>query len=441
MISFRGLALAPATLLLLAIVSATNATAQETRRLSAVELFAFAEQERSHGQLAEAETVYHALAKDPDPEIRAEARFRFGMLLADEKRYKDAALSFRALLDEKPDAARVRLELARVLALMGDSDGARRQIRQAQAAGLPADVATVVDQFASALRSTKRFGGSIEVSLAPDTNINRATSATTLDTIIAPLTLDRDARARSGVGIKLGGQGYARLPLSHGVTLLGRASVSARLYGAHQFDDISASLAVGPEWTLKHDRLQPAIVATRRYYGGHFYAQTEGGSVNWMHVVGRRGQIESEFSASRVRYAANDLQDGMIYDGSVAIERAFSAKLGGSLTLSATRQSARDPGYATTSGGPSVVVWRDLGAMTVYGTAAYRHLASDARLFLYPRSRTDDYVRVAGGMVFRKLAFAGLAPLVRVAWERNASTVGIYDYRRLSVETGITRAF
>jgi hypothetical protein len=441
MTSFRRLALAPTALLLLALVSARSAAAQETRRLSAVELFALGDQNRSNGQMADAETIYRALARDPDPEIRAEARFRLGMMLADEKRYKDAALTFRALLDEKPDAARVRLELARVLALMGDPDGARRQIRQAQAAGLPVEVATVVDQFANALRSTKRFGGSVELSLAPDTNINRATSATTLDTIIAPLTLDRDARAQSGLGVKLGGQGYARLPLSRGVTLLGRASASATLYGAQQFDDISASLAAGPEFTFRRDRLQPALVATRRYYGGHFYAQTEGASVNWMHVVGRRGQIESDFSAARARYALNDLQDGMIYDGSVAIERAFSARLGASLTLSATRQTARDPGYATKSGGPSLLVWRDLGAMTVYGTAAYRHLSSDARLFLYPRSRTDDFVRVAGGMVFRKLAFAGLAPLVRIAWERNASTVGIYDYRRVSVETGITRAF
>src|SRR5258706_12736595 len=115
--------------------------------------------------------------------------------------------------------------------------------------------------------------------------------------------------------------------------------------------------------------------------------------------------------------------------------------MGGSLTISATRQTGRDPGYATTSEGASLVTWRDVGSMTVYATGAYRHLESDARLFLYPRSRTDDYVRIGIGAVLRKLAFAGLAPLVRVSWERNASTVGIYDYRLASVETGISRAF
>src|SRR5258706_249922 len=204
--------------------------------MSAPELFDLAERARAAGRTADVETMLRALAKDPAPEIRAEARFRLGMMLADQKRYKDAAIAFRQLLDEKPDVARVRLELARVLALMGDPDGARHEIRQAQAVGLPADIAAVVDQFASALRSTKRFGGSLEVSLAPDSNINRATSATTLDTIIAPLTLDRDARAQSGVGVKLGGQGYARLPVSPGLSLLGRASLSASLYSGHHVD-------------------------------------------------------------------------------------------------------------------------------------------------------------------------------------------------------------
>jgi hypothetical protein len=35
----------------------------------------------------------------------------------------------------------------------------------------------------------------------------------------------------------------------------------------------------------------------------------------------------------------------------------------------------------------------------------------------------------------------GFAPLVRIAWEQNRSTVGIYAYHRLSVDLGVARAF
>jgi len=416
----------------------------ESRQISglhAADLFAAAARAEAARAFADAETIYRALAKDPDIEIRSEARFRLGVMLEGEKRYRDAAIAFRALLDEKPNAARVRLELAKVLALMGDEGGARRQIRQAQAGGLPPEVAIVVNQFANALRSAKPFGGSLELSLAPDSNINRATSSATLDTVIAPLTLSRDAREQSGIGLKLGGQAYVRLPLGPRVTVLGRASVGGTLYTKSQFDDISTSLAAGPEVSFRKNRLRPAATIGWRYYGGHFYARTEGGEVNWMHVAGKRGQIEVDLSAAHAGYALNPLQNGMIYDGSIAIERAFTAKTGGSLTVSADRQSAADPGYATTSGGATALLWRDLGSLTLYGSASYRHLGSDARLFLYPKSRTDDFYRVSLGIAFRKLQVAGLAPLARLAWERNVSTVGIYDYRRIALELGVTRAF
>ena len=126
--------------------------------LSAGQLFALADQAKSDGRDEDALALYAALSRDPDAEVRAEARFRRGMLLAERKRYADAAVVFRALLDEKPNAARVRLELARVLALVGDEAGARRAVRQAQAIGLPQDVAATVDQFARALRSARPFG-------------------------------------------------------------------------------------------------------------------------------------------------------------------------------------------------------------------------------------------------------------------------------------------
>jgi len=44
-------------------------------------------------------------------------------------------------------------------------------------------------------------------------------------------------------------------------------------------------------------------------------------------------------------------------------------------------------------------------------------------------------------VTMRKLTVAGFAPVFRVRYERNSSTVGIYDYKRLAGEVGITRAF
>lgn len=414
--------------------------------LSAAQLFELAEQARIAGHRADAEAIYTALARDPDLDIRSEARFRLGMMLADAQRYADAALAFRAILDEQPRVARVRLELARVLAAMGDEGRARQQLRQAQAGGLPPDVAVVVDRFATALRSTRRFGGTIEFALAPDSNINRATDARTLDTAIAPLTLSDDARQQSGLGAHLSGQIYARLGLGERLSLVPRLSGDGIFYRQGQFNDMSGSALVGIEWQAGRDRFIPSVGVTWRTYGGAAYARTKTADIRWMHRLGRRAQTDMSLSYGRTHYLRNRWQDGNLFNLGLSLERALSARSGVGLSLSGSHQTARDPAYATISGGLTLLGWRDMGKVTLFANATARRLESDAAVLfagvpLYGDRRKEWFLRAGGGATFRQIEVAGFSPVVRLAYERNISTVGIYDYRRATVDIGITRAF
>lgn len=409
--------------------------------LSAIDLFALADRARAAGHPDQALTLYDALTHDGDAEVRAEARFRKGQLLAEQRRYAEAAATFRALLDEKPEASRVRLELARVLASMGDEGGARRAVRQAQAAGLPDDVAPLVDQFARALRSARPFGGSVQLALAPDTNVNRATQARTLDTVIAPLTLSRDARARSGLGVRLGGQGYARLPLSSNLSLLPRAAMLGSFYGRSGFNDVSASALLGLEWRHGGDRWSPSGGVTQRWYGGAPYARTATAALDWLHPLGRRAQLIVHGGAAASDYRVNDLQDGGLFDASIGYEQATSPRAGFGATLSGYRQTARDPGYATIAGGLTLSAWQELGKTTLFVNTAVSRLEGDQRLFLFPERRREWLVTSSAGASLRQLAFRDFAPLVRLTLERNSSSVGLYRYRRLAAEVGLTRAF
>lgn len=409
--------------------------------LSPADVMAVAEQAEAAGDTATAITAYRALAVDPDVDVRSEARFRHGRLLAAAKDYRGAALLYRAILDERPDAGRVRLELANMLYLIGDLGGSRRELRQARAGGLPTEVAAVVDQFAGALRSLRPYGASISVALAPDSNINRATNAETLDTIIAPLELSEDAQARSGVGLKLGAQAFARLPIGDRLTLLPRLSGQGDIYRDERFNDVSTSAGLGLEFVAGANRIRPALGATWRIYGGDLYARTQSLSVNWILPAGPRAQFSADASLNRARYLQNPLQDGWIYDLNASYERALDARTGGTLTLSATRQTARDPGYSTTSAGATLLAYRELGRVTAFGSLGLRRLEGDARLFLFTDRRKEWLFSASAGATFRQAAVAGFAPLVRASYERNASSVGIYDYGRTSVEFGIARAF
>jgi tetratricopeptide (TPR) repeat protein len=409
--------------------------------LSAVQLFALADARRAEHRPRDAELILDALRRDLDPEVRAEARFREGMMFADAKRYRQAAGLFRQLLDEKPGATRVRLELARVLAAMGDEESARRELRQARAAGLPADVALAVDRFSRALRATQRFGGSFQVALAPDSNVNRATQARTLDTVVAPLTLSRDARARTGLGLDFAGQGYARLPVGDRLWLVPHVATRGDIYRQDRFNDVSASALLGIEWDVGRDRVSPSIGQTWRWYGGPLYARTQTATVDWLHPAGPRAQWDVQLGASRARFDRVPLQNGGLYNLGFSYDRAIGLRSGVTLSADALRQTAADPGYATTSGGGSVLVWRSLGTRTLFLSAGLHRLEGDEALFLFPQRRREWLTQLSGGASFRKLQLWGLAPLVRVGFERNRSTVGIYRYTRLSAQLGLTRAF
>lgn len=421
---------------------ATSSDAPQPVKVSAEQLFAIADQARAARDFTTAETAYRALSADPDAELRIEARFRLAMMLADDLgKYREAAVLLREILDEKPDAARVRIELARMQAMLGDLRAAERELRAAQAAGLPPEVEQQIRFYAAALSARKPFGGSIAIAFAPDSNINRATRSDTLGTIIGDFTLDEDAKARSGLGLALRGQAYFRTGLDKRSQLLVRASTYANLYRAKQFDDIALSIQAGPEYASGKDRINISGEATWRWYGLDPYSFSAGAGATWQHPMGDKAQLRIDGRIADVNNRRNRLQDATNLQLAVSYDRAFSAKFGGGLQISGNREAARDPGYSTASGGVTAYVFRELGKTTVTATAGYSHLEADRRLLLYPKRRIDDRFNASIGASFRFLKIGTFAPTVKFGWEQNKSTVEIWDYSRISAEFGITSAF
>ncbi|GFM28734.1 uncharacterized protein PY1_contig-05-128 [Novosphingobium sp. PY1] len=409
---------------------------------SAAQLFTLADQARARHDFATAETTYRALTQDRDVEIRTEARFRLGMMLADDlKLYAKAALEFRRILDDKPNAARVRLELARMQAMLGNMGAARKELRAAEAAGLPPAVEQLVRFYSRALNARKPLGGSVELALAPDSNINRATRSDTLGTVIGDFALDKDAQAKSGLGLDLQGQGYFRLGIEPGADLLVRASGSATLYRDPDFNDITVGIQAGPQYNWGANQLTLSFGPSWRWYGGEPYSTTIGGNASWQRPVGKRSQLRLDGGIAHVDNKRNALQTADDFTLSASLDRAFSARTGGGVQVYGFRGAARDPSYSLASGGASVYLFREIGRTALVGTLGYSHLEADERLFLYPRRRIEDRYNASLAVTLRALHLGSFAPLVRVKWERNRSSIEIYDYRRVAAEFGVTSAF
>lgn len=409
--------------------------------LSAAQLFELADAALDKGDFQTAETVFRALTDDSSLPTRNEARFRLAMLLASQGKRKEAAVLLRQILDEEPSAQRVRLELAHVLDLMGDEAGARRALREAQAGGLPPDVARIVDRYSAALRAQKPLGASFELAIAPDSNINRATRSDTLGTVLGDFTLNQDAQARSGVGLALRGQVYGRLLLGKKTSLLARVSGAGDFYREGEFNDMSLGISAGPEFHLGSDRLAVEAGANWRWFGGDPYATTLTANLNYLHPLGRTSQVRTTAGIGAIANKRNRLQSGHYYSLSLSYERALSSRAGIGVTLSGDQQSLRDPGYSTTSGQVTLLGYSEFGPTTLVATLSYGRLEADQRLTIFPERRIDDLYRASLALTVRKLRVGPFSPFLRITGERNRSSIELFDYRRLRTEVGINRAF
>lgn len=412
-----------------------------TIRATAGQMLSLADEMARYGRSGEAENILELLARDPDRDIRNEARYRRAKLLRARANYRDAALLLRRVLDERPDATPVRLELAQLLDRMGDKDGAWREVRAAQAAGLPPAVARLIDRYSDALRAQRPFGANFEIAVAPDSNINRATRSDSLGTVLGDFQIADDAKAKSGTGVALNAQAFRRIGIGQDATLLLRASGFANIYRHGAFNDIAADLAAGPELAFGRDRLQVEVGATQRWYGQKPYARSARLAGVYSHPLGSRTLLRATASAALIDNQLNDLQDGKSYYGRVQIERALTPTTGLAASLAVDRQALRDPGYATTGWRTALTGWHDLGRMTFTAGVEFGRLHADERLLLFPDRRQDRYRRVSLGASFRQLQYAGFAPVVRFSIERNRSSVAFYDYRRTRTEMAIVRAF
>ena len=418
---------------------------QEPTRVSGLnpgQMFLGASRLQEAGRDADAEAIYRALMQDPDVAIRNEARFRLAALKERNDKPREAAVLLREILDEEPNAQRARLELARILAMIGEERAARRELRQAQAGGLPDNVSRIVDQFQNALRSRKPLGASLEVALAPDSNINRATDRSSLDTGFFPIELDEDAQSQSGLGLSLAGQGFARLPISKKLSLLPRLAGTGRFYESSQFNDISASGQLGLERAAGDaSRLTLSAGFTRRWFGGERFNDTAALSLDWLRPLNAKSQIRIGATAGIQNFARNPGQDGELYQVNVGYERALSARSGLGFGLSGARQTATNPSFASWSGGGTALFHREAFGATVFTSASIRRLSGDAAPFLFDAPRREWLLRGVLGANIRGIQIEGFSPVVRFVAERNFSNVELFDYSRAALEVGISRAF
>lgn len=420
-----------------------------TRRMTADDLLRAAEQAVISGRYDEARPMLAALAHAP--ELSMQRHFLLGYMATRTNDMKTAETEFRAVLRERPDMTRARLELARVMMIQGKDAAADHHFRLAEQDGdLPPEIEKTIRQARGIIRSRRNWSLNVDVGLVPDSNINNATDARTIsfDYGSGPpqlLELNDDARRRSGVGQSVGANGSVRLRLKDGLAMVVDGSAQLINHKGTDADDISALLAAGPELTMTNGaRIGIQALGFSRWFGGTVAQQGLGVRLSYQQNLSQGQRIGALFDVRHVESGFSSAYDGESYAGYLTYERVVNRAMVASFTLFGRREDLTSEVYSSTEFGASLALGGELPHGINAGVSAGLSRARyDEPLFFPfgPDARRDWRYNARAYLGLRSIRVLGFSPSVTYNFSKTASNINFYDAERHRVEFALARYF
>lgn len=383
------------------------------------------------------------------PGLKMESHFLAGYVAVETGDLTGAVTQFRASLAVDPKQTRVRLELARALALQGKDSGAAYHYRlAADDKALTAEIRATVQAQRGILRDRKPWHVSTSFGFAPDTNINSGSSAESVDVLFGdqrlPLTLDPGARARSGIGQTASLSAGYRFALGEKTGLLIDTDTSGVNYKGTDADDFTAQLAVGPELRPSDaTTLSLQATGTQRWYGGNRAATQFGLRFSAQHNLGDDQRIGLSLDARHNASGFGAAYSGWNLAAYATYERVVARSLIASASLFVRSDRLNEAAYSSNELGGSVGIGGELPWGINAGlTGTVSRATFGAPMLAFSADPRADW-RLSGRIYagLRSLRVIGFSPSVAYTYTLNASSLPLYGNRRSRFAFSLARYF
>ena len=405
------------------------------------------------GQTTQAslEQRYQELASEErtragDPEYD----YLLGMAAADSGHLGEALIAFQRVLAKQPNNAQARAEYARVFALAGDVDTAKREFDTVSAdPTIPDPVRNRFGRLVRGFDSQIAGGGSsvtgfIDAEGGYDSNINTATNATSITlpvfAFLGPATLNGAARNMSDGFYQLQGG----ISGSTGLSRQTRAYISSLVNwrdnaGSRAFDQAAVTGTLGVVHSLHNGDAISLSGQVQKFWLGHAGYRTSYGAV---------AQYTKRLGSNRA-LAISGQYVGLSYDNNGIID---ANRFGGAITLSGknvylglgggkeqTRQPATDHLSHLFLSAQAGTEYPLNNRMALLAGASVEHRKHDAPDPLFLAERKDT--QIDGTLGLRYALGKGLSLRPRVTYTRNFSNIALNDYERVTASVAVRFEF
>lgn len=377
---------------------------------------------------------------------RNDLDFLKGTLATQAGDYDAAIAAFRSLLARDPSLNRVRLDLAQAYFLKGDDTAATVHFRAAVAQGVPPEVEVNIASFLEQIRRRKRWDASLSIAVAPDSNINAATAADSIDLFGLPFVLDPSAQRKSGVGLTVSAAGAYRWPLADNLRLRTGVSYFGTEYANDGFSDRHLMASAGPA-LIEGPDTETALLATasRRWFAGQDLSYSTGLRLETQRALSPRWLLNAALSWENRTYDWPQYGD---YSGPVyTLYGGVTYALDGSSAVIVSGGAVREQAHAE-----SLRAWQYIAGVQYFRENLWQRFAVgvgiqgaliryDAPLPIFGITRRDEQIDYRVSIANAHIDIWGFTPVLSVVHSDRYSNITLYTYHRNRAEIGVRRNF
>ena len=365
----------------------------------------------------------------------------------------EAIAVLRAILVDRPELVRMRLELARAFFYKGEDTLARSHFERVLAGEVPEAVRANVQRFLVQIRARRRWTMYMGMALLPDTNIGSGTDEDVVyvDFLGVELPFDfnpTEEQTTSGVGASLWAGGEYQHPLAPRLRLRAGGDLARREYPGSRFDSTFLSVHAGPRWLVDRRTEASVLASARRHWRGTSIEHDAWGA----RLEARRRLAPRITANTRASWHHRDYRHSTSLDGP-----QVDLSLGGTWTITPNLRAHSSLGFAeerpsrqnrrnrsrSLRAGLTVALPRgfNVGSNAQLRWTDYEGLEVPQHRPRDDSSREDRTWSLSLSLLKRDLTVYGFSPQLVVSHEERDSNAQLISYDRTHGELRFVRQF
>lgn len=402
------------------------------------------------GDFDRAQQLLIQLPKTNSLSVELERWFLLAQMEQRKGNYEEAVRIYRKILDDQPDLARVRFELALCYMKMGYWYRADYHLRLAMAGkDLPENVKQMMAYYRYVVRQNKRWNVWFNFGAAPDSNINNGNGGE--ECIVNGWGRFcrnlKEPESVMGSNLTLGGS--YEFVLSDHWRWKSDANIYSNTYNNHDYDDLYLSASSGPRYIWSRGDVWLAAIGARRWYGDEKYNYSYGAKIDTNYDWTRKMS-----SGLSLRYMENKYDEygaffnGQTYSSNLRFVYSFNARLYGLLRGGVNRETTVISSYSCWQ--PNFAI--GLGIEMPYGF----HIYAEPSFFM---SKYDDAQWVVKDNAFvqiterdfvqryslsisnNKFDVWGFVPTFTISYTKRDSNIWQREYNKTTLEFTMQQRF